>query len=441
MLHKLGLSYLNNRNIIRIVRYSLISLILLVMTWVLDYRYPHLKLHIPEMFLLEPDVTSSFLSTLSGTFLTVSTFTFTTILTVLNKYSSSFSPRMIQDFIDKPNVLGLFGVFIGGFFYTVLALFLIQNIDSDVQLISGTIAIFYAVTAMISFILFVRRVLTDIKVSNVIESVYQDALGLIEEEAERRRESERYNSDHYVDEMKVYANESGYLYDIDSGGLLRELKDLKSELVIEKRIGDYVSKGMYIATLYVLEDLMLEGEEKEEFFSKLSSHLVINVNKNEFKDYHYELTNLVEMAMMTLSTGINDPNTAITIIRKISVLLGKLFSTNNFYVVLDENDHSQIIYYGYSVKEELYHSYTQIILYGKQDPFVSKALLDGLYMVYMISDKTVQPQIVEYMDYAYEVCSEAMTSSMDKAELRSIYEDFSLYRDEQSDEDVIREKG
>lgn len=142
MYNKLKFFYINNRNILRIIRYTLISILLLVLTRVLDYKYYDLKNYLPSMLLLSPEVTSSFLSTLTGTFLTVTTFTFTTILTVLNMYSSSFTPRSVQDFIDKPNVLSLFGVFIGGFFYTVLALFMVQNIDSDIPLVSGTIAIF-----------------------------------------------------------------------------------------------------------------------------------------------------------------------------------------------------------------------------------------------------------------------------------------------------------
>lgn len=187
MANKLKFFYVNNRNILRIVRYSLISLLLLILTWFLDYRDYDLKGYLPDILLLSPEVTSSFLSILSGTFLTVTTFTFTTILTVLNKYSSSFTPRIVQDFIDKPNVLSLFGVFIGGFFYTVLSLFLVQNIDSDLPLISGTIAIFYAVAAMVTFMLFVKRVLSDIKVSSVIENIYQATNRLIEDKLKKGR--------------------------------------------------------------------------------------------------------------------------------------------------------------------------------------------------------------------------------------------------------------
>src|SRR5699024_5859869 len=100
----------------------------------------------------------------------------------------------------------------------------------------------------------------------------------------------------------------------------------KCQLIIDKKIGEYVSKGMYIANLYSFDKFPLKGEEKNKYLSELSDFLLINVNKNEYRDYHFELTKLVEIAMMALSPGVNDPNTAIEAIDKISYLLGQLFS-------------------------------------------------------------------------------------------------------------------
>lgn len=438
MFNSMKLFYLNNRSIIRIVRYSLISLFLLIVTWIVDYRYPGMKAQLPDIVLMSTEVTSSFLSTLSGTFLTVSTFTFTTILTVLNQYSNSFTPRIVQDFIDKPNVLSLFGVFIGGFFYTVLALFMVQNVAPDALMISGTIAVFYAIAAMISFVLFVRRVLEDIKVSEVIEQVYQNAFTLIKAEAAMRKHSERFAKENYRDEIKVYANRSGYLYEINSRGILNQLDGMKAELVVEKKIGAFVSKGMYIGVLHTLDPLELEGPEKEEFLSKLSSFLVINSSQNDQKDYHYAMKNLVEIAMMALSPGVNDPTTAIEAIGKISSLLGNLFSTNNFYVVLSESDTAKVVYNGYSVTEELYHSYSQLIHYGKSDPMVAKAILEGLYMVYMITAPSVQDQVVEYIDYVYQSCLEAMETTVDQGQLTRDYVDFQTNKDRKADAEAVR---
>ncbi|MDO5047560.1 MAG: DUF2254 domain-containing protein [Anaerococcus sp.] len=440
MVNNLRLAYANNRNFIRIVRYILISFAFLIITWLIDYRYPSLKRGIPDIFLLSADVTSSFLSNLSGTFLTVATFTFTTILTVLNKYSGSLTPRIVQDFIDKPNVLSLFGVYIGGFFYTVLALFMVQNIDSKIPLLAGTLAVFYALGAMVSFILFVRRVLRDIKFSNVIESVYDNAHGLVLKEADRRRESSRFDLKSYEDEIKIYANATGFLYDIDHKNLIDSLSDIKSQLVIEKKIGEYVARGMYIAKLYVYDKMDFEGEDKEEFLEKLSASLLINVSKNDFEDYHHELTNLVEISMMALSPGVNDPNTAIEAIRKISSLLGDLFSSKNSYVLLNENDNSKIIYKSYTVKEELYNSFAQIIHYGKEDPMVARAILNGLYLVYMLAEESVKSEVREFMDYTYEICKNSVSYQMDKDGIEIIYKDFCKNRDNQVDQEAAREE-
>lgn len=439
MFNKFKFIYINNRNIFRIIRYTLISIFLLIFTWIFDYKYFYLKEYLPELLLLSPEVTSSFLSTLSGTFLTVTTFTFTTILTVLGKYSSSFTPRIVQDFIDKPNVLSLFGVFIGGFFYTVLSLFMVQNIESDISLISGTIAIFYAVAAMVSFILFVRRVLSDIKVSSVIENIYNEAYALIEIEAKKRKESERFSVDQYQEEIKIYANKTGFLYEIDSNRLVKKLDKGKCQLTIDKKINEYVTKGMYIAKLYTYDKFPLDGEEKDEYLSEVSNCLLINTYKNGFKDYHHEITKLVEIALMALSPGTNDPNTGIEAINKISFLLGKLFSTDNFYVVIDENEDTKIIYNGYSVKEELSNSFSQIIHYGKADPIVSQSILKGLYMVYIISEKSAKDEVENYLEYVYDICKKVMDTPLDKEGLDVIYEDFKKNRDERSDKDAIRE--
>ena len=424
MLKKLRLIYENNRNIIKITKFTLISLFLLFLTRLIDYKYPGIKDNLPGILLLTPNVTSSFLSTLAGTFLTVTTFTFTTILTVLNKYSDSFTPRIVQDFIDKPNVLSLFGVFIGGFFYTVLSLFLIQNAEIDDRFLSGTIAIFYAVAAMISFVLFVKRVLNDIKVSNVIENTYNHAHKLIEAESDSHNLSEKFNEDKYVKEIAIPASKSGYFYGISDVDLLGLLSGINCDLVIKNRIGEFVLKGSKIAGLYLAENPGLSQDELDELIIKLSDNLLINVKKNDIEDYHHDITNLVEIAMKGLSPGINDPNTAIEALRKVGILLGELFSSEHFYKILNEDEDSRIIYTGYSAKEELSLSFNQILHYGKSDPLVAEAILNSIQMIYLVSGESMHSGIMEFFNYCYNLCISAMDNEMYKERLKIIYDSF-----------------
>lgn len=424
MLKKLRLLYENNRNIIRITRFTLISFILLFLTWLVDYKCPGIKDSLPGILLLTPNVTSSFLSTLAGTFLTVTTFTFTTILTVLNKYSDSFTPRIVQDFIDKPNVLSLFGVFIGGFFYTVLSLFLIQNAGNSDRFISGTIAIFYAVAAMTSFVLFVKTVLSDVKVSNVIENTYNHAHALIKAEAEANNLSVKFSEDNYIKEYDIPALKSGYFYGVADADLLRLLNGIRCDLVIKNRIGEFVLKGSPIAGLYLSEKCGLSQDDLNELIKKISDNLLVNVKKNDIEDYHHDITNLVEIAMKGLSPGINDPNTAIEALRKVGILLGELFSSEHFYKILNEDEDSRIIYTGYSVKEELSLSFNQILHYGKSDPLVAEAILGSIRMIYLVSGESMHSEIENFFDYCYNLCKSAMDNDMYKERLKKIYDNF-----------------
>lgn len=439
MLRRLQLSYVNNKNVIRIVSYSLLSVLLLIATWFFDFGFPQAKEHLPQILLLSKEVSTSLLSNLSGVFLTVTTFTFTTILTILNHYSSSFTPRIIQDFIEKPNVLSLFGIFIGGFFYTVLALFFLSNLARETMVVSGTIAVFYAIASMIAFILFVRRVFKDIKVDNVIDTIYHQAFTLVQEEAEARKQSERYDQDRFVEKLQIYGQSTGYLYAIDQEALASALDGIACELVITKKIGQYIPKGMYIATLHFLKEYGLTKDQQLELVKSVSEGLVINTAKNDQQDYHLEMTNLIEIALRALSPGINDPNTAITCIDKLSLLLGKLFSSQNHFIVMASNEQMKVVYQAYSVEEELYLTFNQILHYAKDEPTVARSILENIYLIYMISDETAQEQVKGFFDYSYDTCYAALSSELDKSKLEAIRDDFLTNRDQQSDQKTLRE--
>ncbi|MDY5973592.1 DUF2254 family protein [Streptococcus hyovaginalis] len=438
MLRQFKLAYVNNQNSIRMISFSLISVLLLILTWIFDYGYPQLKDQLPQVMLLSKEVSTSFLSNLSGVFLTVTTFTFTTILTILNHYASTFSPRILQDFIEKPNVLSLFGIFIGGFFYTVLALFFLSNLSDDVMMVSGTIGVFYAIASMIAFILFVRRVLKGIRVDDVIETIYQKAYNLVNQEAQARQQSERYDPEGIVDGIKIYGKSTGYFYDIDSEALKRLLGHIRCELVITQKIGDYIPKGMYLATLNVFDKNTMSEDEQLELVKSISDALVINIAKNDQTDYHLEISYLIEVALRALSPGINDPSTAVSCIDKLALLLGRLFSSQNHFLVLASDENTKIIYKSYSVEEEMYLTFNQILYYSKGEPAMARSILENIYMIYMISDESAQGQVTDFFYYAYQTCYDALESDLDRQKLQDIKDDFERNRDDQSDRDALR---
>nr|WP_293699217.1 DUF2254 domain-containing protein [uncultured Peptostreptococcus sp.] len=407
MLAKIKLWFFNHKNFLRMSKSIILTVSLLLVTWIFDHQYIAIKSYIPKQILLSAEVSVDFLSNISGIFLTISTFCFTIIVSVLNKYSSSISPRMLQSFIDRTGVLGLYGIFVSGFFYSVISILLLQDIAPDQHVVAGSFGIAYSIIAMLSFIAFSRQVLDNLKVSNIIENIFNDCKKLIDKEVELRKKAKHYEEGDESTKLSIVAESSGYLFEIKSDNIFKELNGIKAELVINKRIGEYTTKGESVGELNIFQ-CKLDDNDKKELKEKLSPLFIINAYSNE-EDYHRGIVNLSEIANMALSPGTNDPNTAIMCINKMSSLLGKLLSTGNHFVILKEDENVKIIYRSYSVKDELYLGFSQIIFYSAGDPLVTKAILQGIYIIYTMADISAKKSIKSFFDDSYEILIENFT--------------------------------
>lgn len=407
MLAKIKLWFFNHKNFLRMSKSIILTVSLLLVTWIFDHQYIVIKSYIPKQILLSAEVSVDFLSNISGIFLTISTFCFTIIVSVLNKYSSSISPRMLQSFIDRTGVLGLYGIFVSGFFYSVISILLLQDIAPDQHVVAGSFGIAYSIIAMLSFIAFSRQVLDNLKVSNIIENIFNDCEKLIDKEVELRKKAKHYEEGDESTKLSIVAENSGYLFEIKSDNIFKELNGIKAELVINKRIGEYTTKGESVGELNIFQ-YKLDDNDKKELKEKLSPLFIINAYSNE-EDYHRGIVNLSEIANMALSPGTNDPNTAIMCINKMSSLLGKLLSTGNHFVILKEDENVKIIYRSYSVKDELYLGFSQIISYSAGDPLVTKAILQGIYIIYTMADISAKKSIKSFFDDSYEILIENFT--------------------------------
>lgn len=414
--------YANHKNVINTTKYLVVSLLLLVVVWLFDVSQPDWYGRLPQVLLLSAETSKQFLTTLAGVFLTVATFTFTTILTVMTTYSSSFTPRVVQRFISKPHVLSLIGIFIGGFFYAVLSLFVVQAVPSDKRLLAGTLGVLYAIASMIEFMRFVQRVIRDIRIVNVIQDIYDEACELVEKEVAERKQAVRLSKDDSDRTIAIKAHETGYFYDLNVELLRSRLADVACELVIDKKIGEYVAKGVQIADLHLLDTPGKENDAQDEkaFSEDIASCFLFNKAKNDTRDYHHELALLVEIALRAISPAVNDPNTAINCIGKISSLLGQLFATENHFIVMRDSEHATIVYKTYSIEEELYLNFYQLIHYGKDDPSVQQAVLEGIYLIFLIADDSAKESVGTFFDYAYGIFLQHAESDLDQQHLRAI---------------------
>ncbi|MGI6156896.1 MAG: DUF2254 domain-containing protein [Saccharofermentanales bacterium] len=438
MSQRLRLWFNNNKTWIYMVQYIVYSIILLIIVALVDANLWSIQDRLPRILLMKVDLSKTLLTTMAGAFLTISTFTFSTILTVLNKYASSYSPRTVNNFIQEKITMKILGIYIGGFFYSICALLLMRDAIDERQVIAGGVAIVYSVISIIYFVIFVQRVLRSMQGVNVISEIYEEALPLIREEYKARSESSLHNAEATPYLTRIYSNNSGYLSLIDYETLASRLKDQRGIFDIRVKLGDYVVKGFHIADLHLAEEMTFEDEEeKDEFFSNLADCFLYEEEKFDEVDYRFNLDKLVEMTLTALSPSTNDPNTAIHCIRKLALLMGKLFQCPSYHVEKYNEDGLKIFYTGYSAEEDLYLTFYQIHHYGKDDPSVLYALLEALYTVYMMSDPSNRHIAKTYADNMCRLAEEEHPNSWNLNRLKRLQEKFHIRDDKAVNQEVM----
>ncbi|MEL3899760.1 DUF2254 family protein [Treponema phagedenis] len=430
----------NNKIWIYILKYITYSFILLLIVGTIDLKYPQVHNKIPEILLMNVGLSTTLLTTLAGAFLTITTFTFSTMMTVINMYSSSFTPSMLSNFTNKRIVAKVLGVFVGGFLYCLLGLFIIGGIYETRMVLAGGIATVYAIFCMLHFLLFVHEIFKMVRGSNIVQSVYEEALPVIRDQVEKRKNSAYFLQFEYSRSIKIYAIATGYLSIIDTKRILNILSRYDGALVVEQNLGDYVVKGFHIATLHLKQNWEIAPEDEKEFLDKVADCFIYQEEKYAEEDYRYSISKLVETAMCSIGPGSGDPNRGVHCIRKICVLLGKLFSVGNSTIILAEDADFRIVYKGYTVEEELYYTFRQILKWGKSTAVVIDAILEGLYVMYRMSEGEACTEISKYAKYVYKLSTKTIEDPYDKAYIKKTYRVFIDGDEEEINRDILEDE-
>lgn len=414
MINKIRIFFQNNTIWLYLSKYVLISVFLALIVILIDTKFLNILNLIPSIFLTSVDLAKLILGTLAGALLTITTFTFSTIMVVLTMYSSNFSPRVVNNFLTDKISLKVLGIFVGGFFYCILALFFMRDNLSDYSVLSATIAVIYAGLCVIYFVIFVYRVASSIQASKLIKRVYDESAEIIDRSIAFRNDQKTlatYELGVFKGKMAITANRNGYIEAINFKKILTLLKALESRLIIRRDLGMFVSKNEEIATLY-----FNEIEIDDDLLDQIRSQFSIEDERFAYNDYRFSLEKITDIALRAISPGINDPNTAIYCIHILGILLSKLSEIKSQYIVIeDENAQSQIIIDNYHFDQDLYFTFYQIIHYGKHDLSVVIALFGALKTIRLTASDANFQLITDFSDYLFDACSPHYSLAMDLA--------------------------
>ena len=412
MIDKIKIFYRNNKIWMYLAKYIIISVILSIAVILVDAKMIPVLNYIPTFLLTSVELAKVILGTLAGSLLTITTFTFSTIMVVLTMYSSDFSPRVVNNFLTDKITMKVLGIFIGGFFYCILALFFMRNSFSEYSVLSATIAVVYAALCIIYFVIFVFQVSSSIQATKLISRLYDESYTIIERALKYRENQsslDKYEIGVFRSKLDILADKSGYLELIGFKDILNALKGLQVKLILRADIGEFVAKGGEIATLYYNEK-----EIDKNLSDMILKEFSIEEERVAYNDYRFSLQKIVDIALRAISPGINDPNTAIHCINILGVLLSKLGAIKGRYTVIeDEDSKAVVVYEDFDFKEDMYFTFYQILHYGKKDISILVAMFNALKTISKFATDEKKDTIREFSEYIYDTSIENFKHSLD----------------------------
>lgn len=285
-----------------------------------------------KFLIVGPDGARAVLTTIAGSMITVAGVTFSITMVALTLAASQFGPRLLGNFMQDKSTQFVLGAFGSTFVYCLLILRSIQaGYDTFfVPIFSVNVAVVLAIINVGVLIFFIHHIAVSLKAEYVISSVYNGLSNdierifkdiSIEEDNDTGRDEashKRTSDGNFQNEVAVKASTGGYIQAIDHGMLLEISSQYDVVIQLLFKAGDFSVTGTHIATIKSHSGI------EEELPDMIREAFIFGTQRTHEQDVEYAIHQLVEIAVRSLSKGINDPFTAISCIDYLSSVLCSL---------------------------------------------------------------------------------------------------------------------
>jgi uncharacterized membrane protein len=263
------------------------------------------------------------LSTVAGSMITVTGVVFSIMVVALSLASQQFGPRLLSNFMrDRGNQL-VFGTVIATYVYCLLVLRSISDKEDFVPHLAEVVSLFLALASLGALIYFIHHTADSIQANRVIDRVSGELEQAIDRIFPREEMVQPATPEDYPDFARqcfqVQAREKGYLQAI----ALKELVEFaaRAEVVvrIERRPGHFIYPESDLVSVWPGQHA---GDDA--FEQRLHGYFIIGRQRTSEQDVEFLIDQLVEMAVRSLSPGINDPFTAMACVDHLGAALGRI---------------------------------------------------------------------------------------------------------------------
>ncbi|QTL34337.1 DUF2254 domain-containing protein [Pseudoalteromonas viridis] len=360
------------------------------------------------------------LTVLIGSVISLTVFSFSMVMVVLNTAGSNLSPRLIPGLVTrKPHQLVL-GFYLGTIIFSTIMLINLdkQGSISDVAKIPSLgilFALLMGLVSLILFVYFIHSISREVQVDNVLDRLFRKTKQGITEVIAQQAKSKGHDLPDVSHWYPLTSLSDGYYKGMDKSRLLKVAKKHNLTLYITIAQSDFVFKGQTI--LLCNEDIGAQDELHQE----INACIIFYVEEYVSDHYSYGLKQISEIAVKALSPGINDPGTAAKAIDILCVLLIRALPLAGYTCIDEEDSEAPAMFCCEpSFERIVFDNLVQIKSYAKSDVFVVCKLIRSVHRV-LISVDDPQKQEVLFLYMQSIVCdaSAALDNRFDKAKIIS----------------------
>ncbi|MGV3587590.1 MAG: DUF2254 domain-containing protein [Adhaeribacter sp.] len=372
---------------------ALTALLFLFLSWLLlEFDYSEtgksLKTQWQWLRLKDASTARSIISTIAAGIISLTVFSFSMVMIVLNQAASQLSNRVLDKLIGNRFQQVVLGFYIGTIVYALFLLSTIRDIDAGVYVpaISTYLLIFFTVWDIFLFIYFLHYITQSVKYETIIQRIYRQTEEALATSCMNKTQTAATIP--VGEGIAIKAAASGIYQGFDQNDLLELCQQHDLQLTFIYPPTTFVLKGtpLLLAVNQQTMSKKLEGQIQQ----------TINLDNTEtiLTNYFYGFRQLMEVAVKALSPGINDPGTAVISLHALADLLA--YRAQHFPEVLVKDEAGGV---RITVKEKTFDEiFSECILpiwdYGKEDRVMRHAMMQVLRQLQAFSDSTVLQQLL-----------------------------------------------
>ncbi|WP_116107818.1 DUF2254 domain-containing protein [Lewinella sp. IMCC34191] len=326
----------------------------------------------PALAITSQDTARTILGMFIGGLITLTVFTFSQIMILLNQVANSYSPRLLPKLTGDRSLQFVMGLNLATIVLNIAVLLSIRSSDDyKIPNFSILICVFFGIVCLCLFVYFVTAITKRIQVDSIVNATAKEAMDSLELQSALLEQgyAEQGVPENVGEWYVVPSPISGYVGSVDHDTLAKLAQESATRFYIGVSKGQYVPKGLPL----MQSEQMLDEDKVEQVLS------AVEPIRSQFDDWYLpNLKQLTEIALKALSPGINDPGTALMVIDRQTEILAKLMEVP-LYNYYRREEGGEVWFARHSYQEVLQTLMSEMRCYAKLDPLVMRRLFQMLY--------------------------------------------------------------